>query len=348
MAVGALIAGCMNVPLRAVNTSVLSGAAVEQTIDTVVGGQLRSDDPTMTISPSQCPSQLDISSTPPPTCTITVNRVPIRVLITPNGPPPGFNVRLRGEIFERRIVEREVADEAEQAIGGHLRASCPIANIIVVPVKMSFVCRITGARQPASMTVTADKTGKMTTRLNSKSARLMSPLDHALQRIIDQHRTGGGATVDGSTVSEFIATQLAREWAITRGGPSLWGDVRCPAVVDVSGTNHAHCSALFDGQTVHTDFWVEGENVHYQRTDAILDMALLQRTSQQSFGQLLATGGFSQRALVSCKGRYAVVRVPSDTYCDVLIGTEPARIRIHVLDILGHVNMNVVFSSPSP
>lgn len=347
-AVGALVAGCIALPLRPVNPSILNGPAVAQTIDAVIDGQLKSYDPTLSISPSQCPDQLDIGSTTTPTCSITVNGVPLRVFVTPNGPPPGYYVRLRGGVFERRFVERLLAAEAEQSIGGHLTASCPMASVIVAPDNTTFVCRLSGAQQPASMVVRVDSNGKLRATLNSKSKRQVSPLDLRLQRVVELHVRGERAIIDGRTVAQSIDERLAKEWAIMRGGRSLWGAVRCPPLVDVSGSAHAHCRAPFDGQIVHFDFWVEGKNVRYQRTDAILDMELLQRSSQQMIGQELATGGFSQRALVSCKGRYAVVPVPSDIYCDVLIGTEPARIRIHVLDILGHTNINVVFNSPSP
>lgn len=198
------------------------------------------------------------------------------------------------------------------------------------------------------MTVRADSSGKLTTTLNSKNKRQMSALDKLLKRAVDSHTKGQQTTIDGSTVSEFIDNELSDEWRIVHGGRNAWGRVRCPALLDVTGARHAHCTAEFDGQTVHFDFWIEGQNVRFIRTDAILDMQLIQRSGQQLLGQALATGGFSERALIECKGAYRVVPMPSDTYCDAMIGTRPARLRIHLLDTQGHYKMNVVFSSPSP
>ena len=345
---GTFVAGCFGVPIHFVNTSQLSGSAVAQSIVRIIGAQIKSYDPSLVVGAPKCPDTIEISSSTPQTCTLTVDNVPLRVNVTPYGQPPGYHVEFSGSLFERRSVERMAAAQVESAYGGNVRATCPMKAVVVATAGESFACRIDGLKAPAVMHLKVGSGGFMNESIETKAKRRTSPFYQLMKQAIVRHNKGEPTMVDGVAVADYIDRQQKETWRAIRSDPYPFGNTQCPSVVDISGTKRAWCTEQFDGQAVHFDFWIEGKSVSYRRTDAILDLRLVESSSEQMIGQALATRGIFERAQVTCNGRYEVVPVASDFYCDALIGSRPAHIRGHVTDPQGHANFNIVFDSPTP
>lgn len=305
--------------------------------------KLRGYDPRLHVSPSRCPDPVVIAAGLPGACTIDIDGTSIPVQVAYAGPPATYHVQMPGYFYERRVIENLVAANADDQLGGRHRAHCGLPAYSVMPSGKAFICEILGGPSPISVTMRTGDNGVVD--FGDLPGRTAAPtaLD---KKISAEHSAGKTTIVPGRIVAAMIDRVLGDIMRSAPWKPSGIGHARCPPQLDLTGDRHGLCYVPVGTQQMREEITIQGAGYHMEPLDAVMDMRRVESTQEQVINGNLASRGMSQRVRIACPGTYLVVAAPGDFYCDMLVGTQRAKLQVHVLDARGDMQARVATGSP--
>jgi hypothetical protein len=314
--------------------------SVEQTIQTTIGGLLRAYDSKLAIGPSHCPDRVDVSDGKTATCTLLVNgaRLPVRVLY--GGPPQQYRVTLPNSFFEGRGIERlihlQLLDQGVNAM-----ARCPVPDVTLIPTGTKFSCALSGKVKAKTIKVKIGDKGFVW--IGGIADLQDTQADKVLRAAVAQHAAGRVTVLHGSFVSAYIDRSLAMDHAASQAKLPGFGPAVCALSVDLTGTRRGVCTASIQGQQVHFQIWIDSaKNFSYRRTDAILEMAVVEQQVEAMLNQSLRENGFSAVAKIDCGGGLRVAAVGSHVFCPMIVDNRPAKLDVEVRDAMGAVKTHII------
>ncbi|MFY9719787.1 MAG: hypothetical protein WAK16_09080 [Candidatus Cybelea sp.] len=163
---------------------------------------------------------------------------------------------------------------------------------------------------------------------------------------IAQHDAGKQTILDGPTVAAWIQFLLT---APTATDQHLAVQVHCPSSLDVTGAKHAICIVSIQGHDVRREVLIDAvKGVDSRTLDVPVDLATVQRETQDDLNRRLLQGGLQADGVVRCNAGLLVVTPPSTFYCDAFGGGKPYKVEVRVEDTTGTVNWRFISGDTAP
>jgi|SRR5580698_576634 hypothetical protein len=322
------------------NSSSNGSQAAKQFIDSQIVPRLRAYDESLSVSLATCPEMLDFSGSKTPYCTITINNVTVQVSVVYDAstkqiriPPSSF--------YEFDQVERLEKANLLNNYGVKADVQCGNPRYRLLPVGTVFTCSVIGAPAVTELQLRAENNGQLFT-FNPKG--LSSPA--WMLNAIAQHDAGKQTIIEGSTLAAWI------EFVMTTGAASNKEpavQVHCPSSVDVTGTNHAICLVSVQGHDLRREVFIDPvKGVDSRTLDVPVDLAVVQRETQEELNRRLQKSGLQPDGTVRCNTGLMVVTPPSTFYCDAFGGGAAYKVEVKVLDTTGTVQWHFISGDTAP
>jgi hypothetical protein len=334
----ALVALCA---IAAGDNSSNASSAAKEFIDTQIIPLLRAYDESMSVSAATCPAELDFSGGKMPYCTITVNNVPVQVSIAYDAstkkiriPPASFFEFDQVERLERATLFSEYGIKVDEV-------RCGSPRYRQLPVGTVFTCSVIGSPAVTELRLRAENNGLLFT---FNPTGLTSPA--WMLNAIAQHDAGKQTIIAGPTVAAWIQFLVTASAARNQ---KIAVQVHCASSVDVTGTNHAICIVSIQGHDVRREVFIDPvKGVESRTLDVPVDLATVQRETQDDLNRRLRQGGLQTDGVVRCNVGLLVVTPPSTFYCDAFGGGKPYKVEIKVQDTTGTVNWRFISGDTAP
>jgi len=339
---GLMLAACVRVTAGVVGDDV-SGSDVQRAIDANIGPFLAGRIPNLKISPSRCPSRLDVSDGKVAHCVLPVDGVDLPIRVVYKGPDPqGLNVNLDGSFFETAAIDSFVERQLHASYGIAVKAHCPGPVVQVLQPGTLFSCAITGSPLVKTVRLKALSRG-MLFQYNVPGLRSgESDPDNALTK----HKRGEPVILKGSELEAYLSrSYLPLSPMATRLA------ISCPEITDLSGRNHVICQLHVRGMNVSQRIDVsitEPNGFHELPLDAIIDKQRVQRLAQNDLNSRLQQNGDAADATVDCGTGIIAAPAPGQFTCKATAGGKSYDLIVTVEDFKGTVHWHGVEVTPTP
>jgi hypothetical protein len=304
---------------------------VEKLSDAAIISEIHAYDSALTITKTHCPDHLDVSQARKATCSIGVDGALLPVIVSYSYSEQRLNANLAGSFFERRVIEKGLEKELQQA-GVFTRVHCPMKAVISFPAGTKITCTFQVQTKSRSIFLTTRDNGIIDEALPKDIAKFA---DKGIQAIIKTHRSGNRTITSGIEMANRINNGL-NVWESTVPTKISAGIASCPATLDLTGNNRPTCVIRYGSRKLDYAVWIDSGGLHWQPIEAMIDLQQIQGGAQK----MLSVSTTAMTTVV-CGSGVVVVAVHSTIRCKVWIGAETHTLVLDVVDVYGHVNMHL-------
>jgi hypothetical protein len=269
-------------------------------------------------------------------CTISINNVPVTVGVVYDAKTDKLSLAQASFYEFDRLEQLEKASLlSDYSISADVH--CPGARYQLIPVGTILTCSVTGSPGVASLRLRAEPNGNVFT-FNPSGTTSPAWITDALK----VHAAGNQTILDGAVVARWDQDALKNSM-IAGGNPATTVSVTCPEKLDLSGTNHAVCTVLLSGLTMHREVFIDPvKGLDARSMDAAIDQQKVQRMAQDDLNARLQQNGLQADAVVHCSSGLIVVTPPGVFYCDATAGGKTYKLEVSVEDAKGTVRWRAV------
>jgi hypothetical protein len=321
------------------NQSTEASSAAKQLIDSQFVPLLRAYDTSLSVSLATCPDKLDFSDDNKPYCTITVNDVNLYVGLVYDASTKMVSIA-PARFFEFDQVERGQEKTLLNEYGLKGEVHCGDPRYRLLPVGTVLTCSVTGSPKVSVLRLRVESSGLFT----YNPPGLSSPA--WMLNAIAQHDAGKQTIIDGPTVAAWIQFIVTAP-AASNQHPAV--QVHCPSSVDVTGTKHAVCIVSIQGHDLRREVFIDPiKGVDSRTLDVPVDLATVQRETQDDLNRRLQKGALQADGVVRCNTGLLVVTPPFTFYCEAFGGGNPYKVEVRVVDTTGTVQWHFISGDTAP
>jgi hypothetical protein len=338
------LAGCVTVNLhRAEQPTVIDGPSVQRMIDKRLVPILKTQHPTLSFAPSNCPATINVANGSVEHCVLPIGGTSIPVRVAAGTATEPFYVSFEGSVVDTQQLEQYNDNllRADYEVKG--TSVCPLPRVRLMKTGESVHCKVLGLGHESHFEVKMLTGGKP---WYSRPTGVSNPAWST--NMLALHRAGRTTLLKGVTMARFIQSDVQSSSKL-EGVRPLPGRVECPAMLDLSGKKHAMCYLKSPYGTVHYDVSIDDKSGWQEKPlDGGFDGSRVSRMAAEDLNERLSEAGLNAQVTVACPPGIHIFPVHSAFYCDMTVNGQWRRLMVEAGEG-GTVRWRVApESSPSP